>query len=163
VLLLTGNNPQSTNPHLFHLNLKRKNMNTLKTIITFTLLTLITTTVQAAGTGLAKPCVQADLAGTWTAVINDLSASATQQCKMVVNSAGKLTSGSCLDIQSNTIYQPNSGSIKINSQCNVSLSISYTNGGVSKASGGVSRGRDTIIGVYTNNYGGYGSFSAVKY
>ena len=139
-------------------------MKTLKTIIAITLLTAITSTANAAGSGVALPCVQADSSGTWTAVINDLSRSVTQQCKMVINSAGKLTSGSCLDIQSNTIYQPNSFSIKVNSQCNVSLSISYTNNSaVSKASGGMSRGRDTIIGIYTNNYGGYGSFSAVKY
>jgi hypothetical protein len=138
-------------------------MKTLKTIIAITLLTAITSTANAAGSGTAKLCVKADLTGTWTAVINDLSSSSTQKCKMVVNGAGNLTSGSCKDIQTNDTYQPSSGSATINSQCDVNISIRYTNGAVSQASGGVSRGRDTIIGVYKNNYGGYGSFSAVKY
>lgn len=138
-------------------------MNTLKTIITFTLLTLITTTAQAAGTGLAKPCVKADLGGTWTGVVNDTGSNGIEQCKIVINSAGTITSGSCLDIQSNTKYQPSSGSATINSQCNVNLTIKYPNGAVSQSSGGMSRGRDTIIGVYKNNLGNFGTFSAVKY
>ena len=138
-------------------------MNTLKTIIAFTLLALITSTSNAAGSGAAKSCVKADLTGTWTAVINGMGSNSTQKCKMVVNSAGKLISGSCLDIQTDNTYQPTSGSATINSQCNVNLSTSYTNGAVSQASGGMSRGRDTIIGIYKNNLGDFGSFSAVKY
>jgi hypothetical protein len=119
--------------------------------------------ISSVGSGIAKPCVKADLTGTWTAVVNDTGSNSTEQCKIIVNSAGKLTSGSCKDIQRNAIYTFRSGSATINSQCNISLTIKFNNGAVSKSTGAISRYRDTIIGTHKNNLGNFGTFSAVKY
>jgi hypothetical protein len=119
--------------------------------------------ISSVGSGIAKPCVKADLTGTWTAVVNDTGSNSTEQCKVIVNSAGKLTSGSCKDIQRNAIYTFRSGSATINSQCNISLTINFNSGTVSKSTGAISRYRDTIIGTHKNNLGNFGTFSAVKY
>ena len=105
-------------------------MKSLKIIISITLLALINSTANAAGSGAAAPCVRADLTGTWTAVINGMGSYSTQKCTIVVNNAGVLTAGSCKDIKTNTVYKPRSGSATVNAQCNVNFSIIYTNGAV---------------------------------
>ena len=110
-----------------------------------------------------KPCVKADLTGRWTAVINDTGSNSIEQCKIIVNSAGKLTSGSCKDIQRNTSYTFRSGSTTINSQCSISLTINFNNGTVSKAIGAINRARDLIVGTFKEKAGNFGTFSAVKY
>jgi hypothetical protein len=121
------------------------------------------TPIVSMDSGVAKPCVKADLTGRWTAVVNDTGSNSTEQCKIIVNSAGKLTSGSCKEIQKNASYTFRSGLATINSQCNISLTINFNNGVVSKSTGAISRYRDTIIGTHKNNLGNFGTFSAVKY
>ncbi len=115
-------------------------------------------TVEAA----SVPCSKADLAGSWLAVVNTTGSNSIQKCTIAFNTIGKITSGSCLDMQSKYTF-PVSGSSSINSQCGVSLTISFNSGGVLKANGAISRGRDTIIGAFANAKGNFGTLSAVKY
>ena len=123
-------------------------MTNSKILATIVLLasTAVTGTAQAAASEVATPCVKSDLTGTWTAVINDSASNSTERCKMVVNSAGKFTSGSCSDIQKKVTYKLRSGSTTINNQCNVSFTINFNNGIVSKSVATISRDRNTIIG-----------------
>jgi hypothetical protein len=115
-------------------------------------------TVEAA----SVPCNKSDLAGSWLAVVNTTGSNSIQKCTIAFNTIGNITSGSCLDMQSKYTF-PVSGSSSINSQCGVSLTISFNSGGVLKANGAISRGRDTIIGTFTNAKGDFGTLSAVKY
>ena len=91
-----------------------------KTLLTLALLAsaVVSGTAQAAASEVATPCVKSDLTGTWTAVINDTASNGTERCKMVVNSAGKFTSGSCSDIQKKVTYKLKSGSTTINNPKN---------------------------------------------
>jgi len=116
-------------------------------------------TVEAA----SVPCSKGDLAGSWLAVVNTTGSNSIQKCTIAFNTIGKITSGSCLDMQSKYTFPVSGSSSSINSQCGVSLTISFNSGGVLKANGAISRGRDTIIGTFTNAKGNFGTLSAVKY
>ena len=148
-------------------------MNTLKIIITFTLLVLITSTANAAGSVAAKTCVRADLTGRWTVIMNETGGAVnpftTQRCTMIINSVGMLTLGTCIDIESSNMWASQTNPPRkatIDAQCNVSFSFgSYNTLSVagSKAIGAINRGRDVIVGTFKQNAGNFGTFSAVKY
>jgi hypothetical protein len=115
-------------------------------------------TVEAA----SVPCSKGDLAGSWLAVVNTTGSNSIQKCTIAFNTIGKITSGSCLDMQSKYTFLV-SGSSSINSQCGVSLNLSLKNLVVITANGAMSRGKDDIISTFTNTLGKFGSISAVKY
>ena len=120
---------------------------------------LMNFTVQAA----SVPCNKADLEGSWLAVVNATASKSTLQCTIVINKLGIVTSGSCLDMQSKNKFTATIGSSTIKTQCGVSLNITFRNGLVTTANGAMSRGKDTIIGTFTNTLGNFGTLSAVKY
>jgi hypothetical protein len=135
-----------------------KHLNVITTVL-LAVLGLMNFTVQAA----SVPCNKADLAGSWLAVVNATASKSTQQCTIVINKLGIVTSGSCLDMQTKLKFTATSGSSTIKTQCSVSLNITFKNGLVTTASGAMSRGKDTIIGTFTNTLGNFGTLSAVKY
>jgi hypothetical protein len=145
-------------------------MNTLKIIITFTLLVLITSTANAAGSVAEKTCVRADLTGRWTVIMNEtggvVGPFATQRCTMIINSVGILTLGTCIDIESSGMWASQTNpppKATIDAQCNVSFSFVSSHLVRSKAIGAINRGRDVIVGTFKEKAGNFGTFSAVKY
>ncbi len=117
-----------------------------------------------AGVGaVSQPCDQSDLTGTWAGTASGLGSYSIESCTLTINGNGVLTSGSCFDIKTRTQYPISSGNATITSQCSTQLNLYYANSAVSVASGSISRGRDTIIGSFTNNFGDFGTFSAVRY
>jgi hypothetical protein len=134
-----------------------KHLNVI-TMVLLAVLGLMNFTVQAA----SVPCNKADLAGSWLAVVNTTGSNSIQKCTIAFNTIGKITSGSCLDMQSKYTFLV-SGSSSINSQCGVSLNLSHKNLVVITANGAMSRGKDDIISTFTNTLGKFGSISAVKY
>ncbi len=134
-----------------------KHLNVI-TMVLLAVLGLMNFTVQAA----SVPCNKADLAGSWLAVVNTTGSNSIQKCTIAFNTIGKITSGSCLDMQSKYTFLV-SGSSSINSQCGVSLNLSLKNLVVITANGAMSRGKDDIISTFTNTLGKFGSISAVKY
>ena len=135
-----------------------KHSKVLATIL-LSLVVLMSLSVQAA----SVPCNKADLAGSWLSVVNTTGLNSTQNCTIAINKLGILSSVSCLDMQSKLTFTAKSGFSNITKQCSVSLTISFNNGGVLKANGAISRGRDTIIGTFTNAKGNFGTLSAVKF
>lgn len=112
---------------------------------------------------VSQPCVQSDLTGTWAATASGTNSSLVESCSLTINGNGVVTSGSCFDIKTKTQYPISSANATITSQCSIQVNLYYQNGAVSVASGSISRGRDTIIGSFTNNFGDFGTFSAVRY
>jgi hypothetical protein len=135
-----------------------KHLNVI-TMVLLAVLGLMNFTVQAA----SVPCNKADLAGSWLAVVNTTGLNSTQNCTIAINKHGILSSVSCFDVQSQVKFTAKSGFSNITKQCGVNLTMSFNSGGVLKANGAISRGRDTIIGTFTNAKGNFGTLSAVKY
>jgi hypothetical protein len=100
------------------------------------------------------------LVGVWFGVVNGVSPKSTQECSIKIDASRNLT-GYCHDIQKDYVYVIKNGSATFDNQCVVSFNISYTNGATSTSRAIINKAGDTLVGTYKNNYGDYGTFSAI--
>ena len=100
------------------------------------------------------------LVGVWFGVVNGVSPKNTQECSIKIDASRNLT-GYCHDIQKDYVYAIKNGVATFDNQCVVSFIINYKNGASSTSRAMINKAGDTLVGTYKNNYGDYGTFSAI--
>jgi hypothetical protein len=115
-----------------------------------------------AGVGVeSRDCVQSDLTGYWTFVVNRSNSAGVSVCGVTFDGSGNTTFGTCIDIPSNRSVN-GSGHGTIGASCIATLNFNTNAGELIVTEAMLSRGKDTFIGYYKNNFGDYGTFSAAK-
>jgi hypothetical protein len=115
-----------------------------------------------AGAGVVlRDCVQSDLTGPWIFVVNKSNSAGVSVCFADFNGSGNASSAQCTDIHSG--FSANgTGNGTIKPDCLVTFNFNTNAGESIYAEAMLSRGKDTFIGYYNNNFGDYGTFNAAR-
>jgi hypothetical protein len=115
-----------------------------------------------AGAGVVlRDCVQSDLTGPWIFVVNKSNSAGVSVCFADFNGSGNASSAQCTDIRSG--FSANgTGNGTIKPDCLVTFNFNTNTGESIYAEAMLSRGKDTFIGYYNNNFGDYGTFNAAR-
>ena len=112
---------------------------------------------------VSSPCVIADLKGLWTVVVNSTNAGTIDSCGFNFDINGNAYNSSCLNIATNTNIGTYSGTATIASNCVASFSLTGSNGEIFTANAKLSIGKDTLVGIFTDTWGYFGTFNGAKY